>query len=249
MNETLLTKTAVAKQRLSSPAKNLTGPLTEGLQEYSGTWDTPQVVHLLKRTLFGAKHQDIQYFKGKTMQQAVDEFLQPTAVPSSVPLNNYSVNGYVDPTGVALWQTWINTGINLADKELNQKRIDSLKTWWLGQAVNSSRSIHEKLTVFWHNHFATNLNNNTEIKARFWYDHYLTLRQNALGNFKNMAKAITLDPAMLYFLNGNSNIKGSPNENYGRELLELYTVGKGPNSHYTEDDVKAAALVLTGHTV
>jgi len=245
MNETLLTKTTVAKQQLHTP-----GPLTEGLQEYTGTWDTPQVVHLLKRTLFGAKQKDIQYFKGKTMQQAVDELLLPTAAPASVPLNNYSVNGYVDPTGVALWQTWINTGINLADKELNQLRIDSLKTWWLGQALQPSRSIHEKLAVFWHNHFATNLGTNTEkIKARFWYDHYLTLRQNALGNFKNLTKAITLDPAMLYFLNGDSNIKGAPNENYGRELQELYTAGKGPNSKYTEDDVKAAALVLTGHTI
>lgn len=250
MNETLLTKTAVAKQQPQTPAKTFRGPSTEGLQEYTGTWDTPQVVHLLKRTLFGARQKDIQYFKGRTMQQAVDELLLPTAPPSTVPLNNYSVNGYVDPTGVALWQTWINTGINLADKDLNGHRIDSLKTWWLGQALQPSRSIHEKLTVFWHNHFAINMGTNADkIKARFWYDHYLTLRQNALGNFKAMTRAITLDPAMLYFLNGDSNIKGSPNENYGRELQELYTVGKGPNSKYTEDDVKAAALVLTGHTV
>jgi uncharacterized protein (DUF1800 family) len=250
MNETLLSKTTVAKLQLSSSAKTLQGPLTEGLQEYSGTWDTPQIVHLLKRTLFGAKQKDIQYFKTKTLSQAVDEILQPTAAPASVPLNNYNVNGYVDPTGVALWQTWINTGISLADTELNKHRIDSLKTWWLGQAVQPSRSIHEKLTVFWHNHFATNINNSGDkIKARFWYDHYLTLRKNALGNFKTMAKAITLDPAMLYFLNGDTNVKGSPNENYARELQELYTVGKGPNSKYTEDDVKAAALVLTGHTV
>jgi len=200
MNETLLSKTTVAKQQLSSSAKTLQGPLTEGLQEYSGTWDTPQIVHLLKRTLFGAKQKDIQYFKTKTLSQAVDEILQPTAAPSSVPLNNYNVNGYADPTGVALWQTWINTGISLADTELNRHRIDSLKTWWLGQAVQPSRSIHEKLTVFWHNHFATNINNSGDkIKARFWYDHYLTLRQHALGNFKTMAKAITLDPAMLYF--------------------------------------------------
>lgn len=181
MNETLLTKTAVASQQLQTPAKTFRGPSTEGLQEYTGTWDTPQVVHLLKRTLFGARQNDIQYFKGKTMQQAVDELLQPTAPPSTVPLNNYSVNGYADPTGVALWQTWINTGINLADKELNGHRIDSLKTWWLGQALQPSRSIHEKLTVFWHNHFAINMGNNADkIKARFWYDHYLTLRQNAL---------------------------------------------------------------------
>lgn len=248
MHTTLLPKTPAAKKSLA--AINTFGPLTEGLQEYSGTWDTPQIVHLLKRTLFGARPSDIQYFKTTTMQQAVDEILSPTAVPSSVPLNNYSVGGYADPSGVALWQTWINTGIAVADKELNQKRIDSFKTWWLGQTLQPSRSIHEKLTVFWHNHFAINTNNSGDkIKARFWYDHYLTLRQHALGNFKSMTKAVTLDPAMLYFLNGDTNVKGSPNENYGRELQELYTAGKGPNSKYTEDDVKAAALVLTGHTI
>ena len=247
MNQTLLTDIAVEKK---SVVTKTWGPLTEGLQEYTGTWDTPQIVHLLKRTLFGAKPQDIQYFKTKTLQQSVDEILTAAAAPSSVPLNNYSVGGYTDPSGVALWQTWINTGIAVADKELNQRRIDSFKTWWLGQALQPSRSIHEKLTVFWHNHFAINTaNSGDKLKARFWYDHYLTLRQHALGNFKSMAKAITLDPAMLYFLNGDTNVKGSPNENYARELQELYTVGKGPNSKYTEDDVKAAALVLTGHTV
>jgi uncharacterized protein (DUF1800 family) len=248
MNKTLLPKISFAENETA--VSGVTGPLTEGLQEYTGTWDTAQVVHLLKRTLFGSTPKDVQYFKTKTLQQAVDELLSPTAAPSTVPLNNYNVSGYADPSGVALWQTWINTGIAIADKELNQKRIDSFKTWWLGQAVQPSRSIHEKLTVFWHNHFAVNTNNSGDkLKARFWYDHYLTLRQHALGNFKSMTKAITLDPAMLYFLNGDTNVKGSPNENYGRELQELYTMGKGPNSKYTEDDVKAAALVLTGHTV
>ena len=250
MNEIVQPKKTVLKKHSPSIHKNLQSPLTEGLQEYTGAWDTPQVVHLLKRTLFGAKQQDIQYFKSRTLQQAVDELLQPTVAPSTFPLNNYSVNGYIDPSGVALWQTWINTGITIADKELNENRIDSFKTWWLGQALQPSRSIHEKLTIFWHNHFAINTGVGTDkIKARFWYDHYLTLRQHALGNFKSLTKAVTLDPAMLYFLNGDNNVKGSPNENYGRELQELYTVGKGPNSKYTEGDVKTAALVLTGHTV
>ncbi|HNU88282.1 MAG TPA: DUF1800 domain-containing protein [Ferruginibacter sp.] len=249
MNETLPAKSTEVNPHLFA-AKNSQAVFSEGLQEYTGTWDTAQVVHLLKRTLFGAKLTDINYFKGRTMQQAVDEILQQAPSPSGVPLNNYNVNGYTDPTGVAAWQTWINTGIALADKDLNEKRIESFKTWWLGQALNSTRSIHEKMVVFWHNHFATTTSVNTEkIKARFWYDHYLALRQHALGNFKNMVKSVTLDPAMLYFLNGDSNLKESPNENYARELQELYTVGKGPNSRYTEGDVKAAALVLTGHTV
>jgi uncharacterized protein (DUF1800 family) len=230
----------------NATTKNLLSPLTEGLQEYTGVWDTPQVVHLLKRTLFGAKQPDIQYFKAKTLQQSVDELLLPAPAPTSFPLNNYGT----DPSSVALWQTWINSGITIADKDLNEKRIESFKIWWLGQALQPSRSIHEKLTVFWHNHFAINTGTNTEkIKARLWYDHYITLRNNALGNFKTMAKQITLDPAMLYFLNGESNLKGSPNENYARELQELYTAGKGTDSKYTEDDVKSAALILTGHTV
>jgi len=87
------------------------------------------------------------------------------------------------------------------------------------------------------------------IPARPWYDQYMTLRANALGNFKQLVKAITLDPAMLIYLNGNTNKKTAPNENFGRELQELYTIGKGPDSHYTEDDVRAAARVLTGHTI
>jgi len=243
--EALLTRSNRIKRNTS-----LTAPFSEGLLEYTGIWETAQVVHLLKRTLFGAKPQDIAYFKTRTMQEAVDELLQPTAAPSNYPLNNYSGGGYTDPTGVAPWQTWINTGIALADKDLNERRVESFKTWWLGQALNPARSIHEKLMVFWHNHFATDTGTALDkIKARFWYDHYIALRQHALGNFKSMAKAITLDPAMLYFLNGDSNLKGSPNENYARELQELYTAGKGPGSRYTEDDVKAAALVLTGHTV
>jgi uncharacterized protein (DUF1800 family) len=250
MNETMMPGTAASKKDTPFIKDNLSSPPVDGLLEYTGTWDSPQVIHLLKRALFGARIQDVQYFRGRTMQQAVDELLQPAAGLSSFPLNNYSVGGYTDPSGVALWQTWINSGISLADKELNEKRIESFKTWWLGQALNPSRSIHEKMVVFWHNHFATDTSINTEqIKARFWYDHYLTLRQHALGNFKSMVKAVTLDRAMLFFLNGESNINTSPNENYARELQELYTAGKGPNSKYTEDDVKAAALVLTGHTV
>jgi uncharacterized protein (DUF1800 family) len=106
------------------------------------------------------------------------------------------------------------------------------------------------MTLFWHNHFAMDAGAHiSDIPAALWYNQYLTLRANALGNFRQMVKAITLDPAMLIFLNGNTNKKTAPNENYGRELQELYTVGKGPGSQYTEDDVRAAARVLTGHTV
>jgi len=221
-----------------------------GLNQYAGTWDTPQVAHLLKRTMFGATVEDIAYFKTRTMSQTVDELLLGSPAPVTLPLNNYSVNGYVDPTGVPLWQTWINTGIDYADSDMNGRRVDSMRCWWMGQILNQTRSIQEKMTLFWHNHFGTDAGAHLDsIPAKLWYDHYMTLRSNALGNFKQMVKAITLDPAMLMFLNGNSNSKNAPNENYGRELQELYTIGKGSGSQYTEDDVHAAARVLTGHTL
>src|SRR6185503_13176665 len=120
------------------------------ISEYTGAWDTPQIVHLLKRTLFGASVQDINYFRIRTMSQAVDELLTPTAVPSTVPLNNYDT----DPTGVAPWQTWISTGLLYVDTDMNMNRLDSLQCWWIGQLLNCGRSIHEKMTLFWHNHFA-----------------------------------------------------------------------------------------------
>ena len=224
--------------------------VADGLDEYTGEWTTTEVVHLLKRTLFGVTKNDLNYFLSKTMSEAVDELLSPTAAPATVPLNSYSSNGYSDPTGVAAWDTWINTGIDYADPEMNEKRLDSLKCWWIGQLLNEKRSIHEKLTLFWHNHFAIDsLAHIDDIPARPWYDYYLILRANALGNLKQMVKEMTLSPAMICYLNGNTNKKTSPNENYGRELQELYTIGKGVDSHYTENDVRAAARVLTGHTV
>lgn len=221
-----------------------------GLNEYTGSWDTPQVVHLLKRTLFGARIADVNYFRSLSMSQAVDEILTATPAPALPPLNNYNVDGYTDPTGVAAWQTWINSGIDYADDEMNEKRINSMQCWWTGQILQSNRSIHEKITLFWHNHFASDASAHlSDIPAKLWYDQYMTLRKFAFGDFRQLVKAITLDPAMLIFLNGNTNKKTSPNENYGRELQELYAIGKGSGSHYTEDDVRAAARVLTGHTV
>src|ERR1700761_3394539 len=188
-----------------------------GLDPYTGAWDTTHVVHLLKRTLFGATQADINYFQGLSMSQAVDALLQPTPVPSTKPLNNYGA----DPTGVASWQTWVGTGLLYQDDDMNTNRLRSLQAWWIGQLLGCGRSIHEKMTLFWHNHFAMDaLSTPAPIPCELWYNQYLTLRANALGSFTALAKAITIDPAMLIFLNGNTNTYQAPNENYGRELQE-----------------------------
>jgi uncharacterized protein (DUF1800 family) len=100
--------------------------------------------------------------------------------------------------------------------------------------------------LFWHNHFATEAIDTTPI---LMYHHLVMLRRNTLGNFKKFVKEVTFDPNMLRYLNGYLNRRQSPDENYSRELQELFTLGKGPDSKYTEDDVKAAAKVLTGWSV
>ena len=194
--------------------------------------------------MFGANPDDINYFKSKTLNQAVDELLQPQILPDP-PLNFYDTAEYKDPQGIKFGETWVNA--IYGDGTVNSRRRASYKYWWVMQMTNQKRNVHEKMVLFWHNHFSTEVNEVDD--ARYAYLYNTVLRKNALGNFKDFVRQITLDPAMLKYLNGRLNTKNAPDENYGRELQELFTIGKGAGSKYTEDDVKAAAKVLTGYGI
>ncbi|MFN8276096.1 MAG: DUF1800 domain-containing protein [Chitinophagales bacterium] len=238
MND-LLYPAAAVDGVVSSKSGNRTSTT---LAAYTGAWTKKQVVHLLKRTMFGARRSDIDYFLTKTMSQAVDELLTPGNAPSP-PLNNYS-NQYTD-TVVAAGATWVN---DFSTQPMAvSHRQQSIKAWWWNLMATQNRSAEQKMVLFWHNHLATQLS--MYMRAEAGYKYLETLRQHAFGNFKQLMKAITLDPAMLRFLNGDSNTKNAPDENYGRELQELFTVGKDLPNHFTEDDVKAAARVLTGYRI
>lgn len=216
------------------------------LNPYAGTWSTNEVQHLLKRVMFGSTKADITYFKTKTPSQAVDELLNPTAPLPQPPVNNYNASA-TDPN-VAAGQTWVNNPTN--DGTINSLRRNSFKQWWTGVMLNQDRSIREKLTSFWVNHFGTETA--TIGNANWVYWHHSLLRQNALGNFKSLVKAVTIDAGMLRYLNGYLNTATAPDENYGRELQELFTVGRNPVTglaDYAEDDVKKAAKVLTGWSI
>ena len=215
---------------------------TSTLNPYSGTFGKAELSHLLRRTLFGVTTADQNHFAGKTLSQVLTELLTLSAAPSP-PLNNYNDNNFTD-ADIPFGQTWVNAPSNTNSANANGRRRRSIKSWWVGLLLNQEGNLTEKMTLFWHNHFATQLNVYQD--ARYAYKHYALLRANSLGNFKTLTRLVTTDPAMLDFLNGNTNTKNAPNENFGRELQELFTVGKGPNSLYTEDDVKAAARVLTG---
>lgn len=219
--------------------------LLSGLDPYTGTWDTARIAHLLRRTGFGAKKDDIELLRTMTPDQAVDHVLNIPGTAPAPPVNNY--NAVMNDPNVPPGQTWVTQSLTTFDGNINNLRIDSLRSWWIGLMLNDGPKIREKMTLFWHNHFATEAN--VVGIAQGLYNHYALLRANCLGNFKNLTKLVTVDAAMLQYLNGNLNSATAPDENYGRELQELFTVGKGPDSQYTEDDVKMAAKVLTGYRI
>ncbi len=211
-----------------------------GLNPYAGPWTKNEVQHLLKRTMFGSTRADMAYLLTRTVDQAVDELLSPTAPLPSPPLNDYSP-GTADPN-VPAGTSWVNNPTT--DGTLNSVRRASFKKWWTGLMINQDRSIREKLTLFWADHFGTETN--TIGVSHYVYQHHALLRQSCLGNFKQLVRNVTSDAGMLIYLNGYLNTASAPDENYGRELQELFTVGKGTTVAYTEDDVKKAAKVLTG---
>lgn len=207
---------------------------------YKGDFGAKELTHLLKRSLFGVKRADLTSLSGRSLTYVVDYLLQDLPQPSP-PVNNYNDGNYTDPVAPA-GTVWVNAAYT--DGTANSRRVTSFKSWWMGEMLTQQVSLREKMVLFWHNHFATETA--TVGDARYIYKHNNLLRTMAFGNFKELVKQVTIDPAMLRYLNGYVNTKTAPDENYGRELQELFTMGKGPNSKYTEADVKAAAKVLTG---
>jgi uncharacterized protein (DUF1800 family) len=215
------------------------------LTPYSGPWTKKEVVHLLKRTMFGAKKSDIDFFLSLSPSQAIDTLLNLPGAAPPPPVKNYDTMDVPagDPDqAVAEGTTWVNTHSN--DGNVNGRRVGSWKSWWTGLMVNQERNVLEKMVLFWHNHFSTETSQYEN--AIYAYRHNLLLRANALGNFKQLVRAVTLDLAMLKYLNGYLNTNTAPDENYSRELQELFTLGKENNPNYAEEDVLAAARVLTG---
>lgn len=213
--------------------------IASGLEPYSGPWNIREVKHFLKRTMFGAKPSDIKHFLQKNFQQTTQEIIRLNTEPIAAPINTYSEKD-LDPD-VPYGNTWVNAPYS------ERYKFDRMWTsiyWWTGRLIHQDRSLTEKMILFWHNHFGVALTGCLDPRTNYRYVN--TLHNNALGNFKKMIKDITIDPLMLTFLNGFQNEARAPDENYARELMELFTLGKGPESKYTEEDVKAAARVLTG---
>lgn len=220
-------------------------PVSLSLSPYTGDWTKLEAGHLLRRTLFGPTFQQIQDAIAAGMEATVDQLLiLPATDPPLVVSPDEAVAAYGD--------SWIASPLppNNPGPTENARR-ESLAGWTLERLNREGLSIQEKICLFWNNHFGVE----GTFDARAIYNLHELIRSNCLGNFRQLVKDVTIDPNMLVFLNGASNNQFSPNENYSRELLELFTVGKGLQvgegdySTFTEADVAAGARILTGWTV
>lgn len=219
-------------------------PVSLSMDPYTGIWGQAQAAHLLRRTLFGMTFPQLEQAVSLGMNDCVDQLL--TLVSTPPPLTS-SPDEAVAPFG----QTWVNFPYPSDPLVTENARRVSLAAWIIERINKREFSIQEKMCLFWQNHFAAEYT----FDSRATYNYLELIRIHALGNFRQFVKDITIDPCMLIFLSGAVNNQFSPNENYARELFELYSIGKGPQigngdySFFKELDILEAAKVLTGWTV
>ncbi|MEM9846465.1 MAG: DUF1800 family protein [Bacteroidota bacterium] len=219
-------------------------PVSSGLAPYTGEWDFEHASHLLRRAMYGPTFEQMKEAAQMSMNEVVNLLLEDLPLPEP-PLNNNPS----DPI-VRMWETWVDRIIPRGNPDAINKRRWSLRSWMIQQFVDEGISVREKMTVFWMDHFVVELFITRD--PTFMYKHITMMREHAIGDFRRLVKEATLSPSMLRYLNGNDNDKNAPNENYARELLELFTVGKGDlagegdYTTFTELDVEQAAKALTG---
>ena len=183
--------------------------------------DPAQIAHLLRRTEYVARPGRVTALSQGTLSAAIDDVLDFSPTPVALPTY---IDHYIEGQG---WEQWV----------YSQK-------WWIDRMVDSPKPLQEKLTFFWHGHFTTSWGKVNSTWAMTKQNKLY--RDNAIGNFHTLTQAMALEPAMLIYLDNAENTKYSPNENFARELLELFTLGVG---NYLETDVEAAAKAWTGYGI
>lgn len=196
-------------------------PLINGLQKVAA-WDERSAAHLLSRTLFGYTKEELDFALSMTIDDYVD---------------NHLLADTETPQSPGFWVTdTSNSNSNVRGYELT--------FWWFNLMLTQGHSFREKMVLFWHNHFVSEISVVGLPQRMYWQNKLF--RDHCFGNFKDFVKVVTTDPAMLIYLDGTKNRASDPNENYARELLELFTIGIG---NYSETDISEAARALTGWQV
>lgn len=229
-------------------------------------WNRERAAHLLERAGFGGTPDEVERFAKLSPQQAVRALVRYQSIAN--PLPPFEDSGAFDPgldpfapsrpaatdlakkTGEALGVKAKPAGNRrlqqVADRFLYWKRVTMLETqrigyWWANRMVTTKRPLEEKMTLFWHGHFATGDEKVQDYRKMLKQNELL--RAKATGNFRDLLVAVSQDPAMLASLDAGVNVKGAPNENFAREIMELFTMGVG---NYTEKDIQEAARAFTG---
>lgn len=217
------------------------------LTPLSGVLGQRRAAHLLRRTSFRYTKDKIDQMAGQTAAAALASLLQLYPQQLDQPV-------YDDPSTTDVVENikWINPPVDpttFGTQDFVVRRW--LMGWWINEALFDP-GIGSKMTFFFHQNFITTVNT---LQTAHFFDYLALLRWGALGNFKKLALKMITDNNMLRYLNNNENVAGNPNENFAREFFELFTIGKGPEvavgdyTNYTEDDIVAAARVLTGFRV
>jgi len=207
-------------------------------------WDYRTAAHLLNRAAFGGTPEEIAATRAKGLEGAVHDLIEVGTSAYDAPAPEWAHPrdlGAIRMEAHLAKQRGNNFKMRKARKLEGDELLD-LRYWWLERIATTPAPLVEKMTLFWHSHFATSAQ---KVKDAYWmWLQNDTLRRHALGNFVTLTKAISRDPAMMIYLDLPQSRRKHPNENWARELMELFTVGIG---NYTEKDVRESARAFTGY--
>ncbi|HNO79511.1 MAG TPA: DUF1800 domain-containing protein [Phycisphaerae bacterium] len=209
-------------------------------------WDAGAAAHLLRRAGFGGTPAEVQKLASMTLEQAVASLVDYESIRQTDP--DFDPVDLPEPNVVQKKRKSLEPDsakeLNQQLRQLSRLQMEDLRAWWMRRMIETPRPLEEKMTLFWHGYFTSGFR---EVRSsQMMFDQNMLLRKYALGNFRDLLIKISQNPAMLRYLDSESNRKDAPNENYARELLELFTMGEG---NYGEKDIKEAARALTGWTI
>ena len=195
---------------------------------------------LLTRAGFAPSAAELSVFAPLTQAQAVDRLLAGARTTAATPPPEWIDEPVIGPREFRA----LSEERQKAERQRNLRQSLDLRRWWLAEMVATPSPLTERMTLFWHNHFVS-----AQPKVRWaqlMYRQNVLLRQHAVGNFRVLLHAIARDPAMVVYLDSATSRRGKPNENFAREVMELFTLGQG---HYTEIDIKESARAFTGFSL
>lgn len=240
------TRTHVDVPGVVRPAGSL--DVATALAPFDGVLDERRAAHLLRRAGFGGSPDDVRRLRGASPASAVDALVHFASTGGATPQNLYDPSALFRQYGVRGLRSLTSDQRRQLFKEIRRNEVRStlaLQLWWLNRMLTTPAPLQEKMALFFHGHFTTAAVQKGVSPAMVFAQNQL-FRANALGNLRELTRAVSKDPAMLLYLDNAKNVAAHPNENYARELMELFTLGV---DRFSENDVRESARAWTGWRV